>query len=82
MPNILPQDNFLPIHFGPLDDDIFNDIESYKKNKTSVVEKILSSMLEIENITAAGRHAATQILLRHDFLNFGGVLGELVSMRL
>ena len=35
--------------------------------------------IEIENITAAGRHAATQVLLRHNYLKFGGFLEELVS---
>jgi len=33
--------------------------------------------IEIENITAAGRHAATQVLLRHNYLKFGGFLEEL-----
>ena len=51
--------------------------EQRKKN-FSLTEKILKSAVDIENLTAPGSHALTQILLRLKFLKFGGYLEGLV----
>ena len=76
------QDNFLPAYIGPevdYDSDLDSDITERRKRKISITEKIMKFAIEIENITAAGRHAATQVLLRLNYLKFGGYLEELVS---
>jgi len=61
------------------DSDLDSDSSEKRKRRISITEKIMKSAVEIQNITAAGRHAATQVLLRLVFLKFGGYLEELVS---
>lgn len=62
---------FLPSSFG----------ESNEKNDTdtatSHLVKVLTSYLSMESITAAGRHAADQLLLRSAYLQFKGSTFEL-----
>jgi hypothetical protein len=64
--------NFLPAVFGN---------KGHVAGNGNLAAKVLTSYVHMQNITAAGRHAADQLLLRLRYLKMSGSLRDLVHTR-
>lgn len=56
----------------------FTDIREHDSGE--LFAKVLSSYLSVPSLTPAGKHAAQQLLLRLDYLEFEGELSEIVGV--